>query len=148
MLDGVVGQHAPIKRGKPSAGPSIRYVRIVRTVLDRVAEVARASASAAFGLGVGHAGLGMTWTTVPGPSRSQSSRSDRVDLDDRIDEQIACRPFELGPGKLAFDEEAATGVDRPRTVVPRFAGVEGKPLAEPIHLAGGGFDLDMPKHRR
>ena len=49
-------------------------------------------------------------------------------------------------GDLAFDQEAAAGPDRPRAGETRLDGLESQPVAEPIRVAGGGFDLDVPEH--
>ncbi len=58
--------------------------------------------------------------------------------------RAACSRF--GPGDLSFDQEAATGTDRPGIAETGLGGLEGEPLAESIRMAGGGLNEDMPEH--
>ena len=54
--------------------------------------------------------------------------------------------FQVDSRDLSFDQEAATGLDRPGTAETRLGGFESKPFTESIRMAGGGLNKDVPEH--
>ena len=82
---------------------------------------------------------------MPRAPSQRAGGTDRVGLDDGVDQQVAGSPLELGLGKLSFDQETAAGLDRPRAGEPGLDGLDGQPLAERSD-ARGRFDQDVPEH--
>src|SRR5262249_50678115 len=74
-------------------------------------------------------------------------RTNPRDLHDRVDQDVARCPLELGLHELAFDQEATPGLDRPGTTQAQLRGLDRQPLANVVRLSRGRFDLEVPQHR-